>query len=263
MGRPTKIEGNPEHPASLGATDMLRRRRRSSASTIPIARRPSPIAARSGPGARFTPRCRRRSATRRRTQGAGLRILTEPITSPSLAEQISPRSCRLSRKRKWHQWDPVALDGAAQGRARRPAPSDADLSLRQGRRHRLARLRFPRLRRRQRALHARLRRRAGGVGDGRERSMNRLYVVESTPTLTGAKADHRLPVRARRSTVRAAAAALSAPRRRARCPDADARRRRREVDRARSPRICRRTAAARSSSPASTSPRRCTRSRTR
>ena len=32
---------------------------------------------------------------------------------------------------------------------------------------------------------------------GPESTMNRLYVVESTPTVTGAMADHRLPLRAR------------------------------------------------------------------
>ena len=40
------------------------------------------------------------------------------------------------------------------------------------------------------------------------KEMNRLYTIESTPTLTGAKADHRLPVKA--SEVEAFASALSA-----------------------------------------------------
>src|SRR5208283_434308 len=41
---------------------------------------------------------------------------------------------------------------------------------------------------------------------GPESTMNRLYVVESTPTVTGAMADHRLPLRA--SDVEAFARAL-------------------------------------------------------
>ena len=40
MGRPTKIEPNPEHPFTRGGTDSSPRRR-SSTSTIPIARRRS------------------------------------------------------------------------------------------------------------------------------------------------------------------------------------------------------------------------------
>src|SRR5208282_3829193 len=42
---------------------------------------------------------------------------------------------------------------------------------------------------------------------GPESTMNRLYVVESTPTVTGAMADHRLPLRA--SNVEAFARALA------------------------------------------------------
>ena len=59
--------------------------------------------------------------------------------------------------------------------------------------------------------------------------MNRLYAVESTPTLTGAKADHRLPLQARRRSRRSRASwrPRSALRRGGAEPARPARRRRR------------------------------------
>ena len=81
---------------------------------------------------------------------------------------------------------------AAQQAAGRPARR---LPLRQGRRHPLARRRLPGLRAGHGALRPRLRRPPPRRRRART-TMNRLYAVESMPTLTGAKADHRLPMRA-------------------------------------------------------------------
>ena len=194
-------------------------------------------------------------ASRRRTQGAGLRFLSGPITSPSLAELMA--SARGLSAGPWHQCDPVSRDGARGARqAATGAAGETHLPLRQGRRHRVARRRLPGLRAR-RALRARLRRPPARLATSRQ-TMNRLYAIESTPSLTGAKADHRLPLRATdiEGFARAVAAAVGAGAGRTRAAQTPPGSRR-------SPRICRRTAAGRSSSPASTSPRRCTRSRTR
>ena len=44
-------------------------------------------------------------------QGAGLRILTESISSPTLAAQIQELQTRLPMA-KWHRWDPASADRA-------------------------------------------------------------------------------------------------------------------------------------------------------
>jgi molybdopterin-containing oxidoreductase family iron-sulfur binding subunit len=85
MGRPTKLEGNPEHPASLGATDL-------SARLGPHPLRPGSFAHRHRPRRSedlglVTAACSGARPTRS-SGGAGLRLLTEPISSPSLLEQI-------------------------------------------------------------------------------------------------------------------------------------------------------------------------------
>ena len=127
-------------------------------------------------------------------QGAGLRILTETVTSPTLAEQIKATLAAFPAA-KWHQWEPAAAHSAAAG-ARlafgQPVNTiydlqaadvivslDADfLSCSP------ASLRYAR----QFAARRRVR--------GDQTNMNRLYVVEPMPTPTGSKADHRLPLRA-------------------------------------------------------------------
>ena len=88
---------------------------------------------------------------------------------------------------------PATARGAA---ARAPAPDRRHLPLRQGRRRR--RRSTPTSWRAAPAACA-IRRtspRAGGGSTDDRKEMNRLYAIESTPTLTGAKADHRLALKA-------------------------------------------------------------------
>ncbi len=53
-------------------------------------------------------------APERAKGGAGVRILTEPVTSPSLIDQIEALLAAMPQA-KWHQWDPVF--GVAAGRS--------------------------------------------------------------------------------------------------------------------------------------------------
>ena len=113
MGRPTKMEGNPDHPASLGATDIF-----SQASVLSLY---DPDRSRTiiGRGevatwTSVTATLQTALQTRRAANGQGLRLLTEPITSPSLLEQIDKLLTSMPNA-KWHQWD--AVYGTVQGGA--------------------------------------------------------------------------------------------------------------------------------------------------
>ena len=126
-------------------------------------------------------------------EGDGLRIMTQTVTSPTLAKQ-----CRavldMYPKAKWHQYEPINRDNARGGSAIAFGQDVACVPAfrpRQGRA--LARVRFPGQRTAVRAHDARLHEVAQGARGRPE--MNRLYVVESTPTSTGAVADHRLAMR--------------------------------------------------------------------
>ena len=193
MGRPTKIEGNPGHPASLGAADIF-----GQASILTLYdpdRSQVPIhLGRVGSWAAFLADIGNALDAERPTRGAGLRILTETISSPTLADQIRslltqfPAAC-------WHQYEPCARDNVRAG-ARAAFGSyvdavyhfehadvilslDSDFLFTEPGSVRYAR-------------DFSDRRRVTNTGS----SMNRLYVVESTPSITGAMADHRLPLRA-------------------------------------------------------------------
>src|SRR5260370_39376300 len=124
--------------------------------------------------------------------GVGIRILTQTISSPTLKDQMQA-FLTMYPKAKWHVYEPVNRDNALEGaklafgqpvetrydfeKADVIVSLDADFLS------------------------------AGFPGNVRyirdfakrrnpDASMNRLYVVESTPTTTGAKADHRLPMQA-------------------------------------------------------------------
>jgi molybdopterin-containing oxidoreductase family iron-sulfur binding subunit len=192
MGRPTKVEGNPDHPASVGATDVF-----GQASVLGLydpdrsqtLKKEGEIRAWGG----FLAAVKGYLDAQRPMKGASLRILTETVTSPTLAAQIEGILAEFPEA-KWHQWDAAGRDNVRAGallafgeaveaqysfdKADVILSLDADFvssgpgNLRQIRdftsRRKLS---------------------------GEPAEMNRLYVVESSVSLTGAIADHRLPLK--------------------------------------------------------------------
>jgi len=191
LGRPTKVEGNPDHPASMGGTDVF-----AQASLLGLydPDRSQTIAYLGDPrsSTAFFEAIRGPLSAQKSLQGSGIRILTQTITSPTLADQLR-NLLKTYPQAKWHVYEPVNRNNVLAGAQLafgQPVETqyklesadvivslDADFlypgflgSLRYTRDY--ASRRNP---------------------DG---NMNRLYVVESTPSSTGAKADNRLPLRA-------------------------------------------------------------------
>jgi len=194
MGRPTKIEGNPKHPATLGASDIFMQ-----ASILDLYDPDRAQVVKNQGEARnwvdFTTATVPQVAALGGNKGAGLRILTETITSPTLGDQLRALLAQYPSAR-WHTYSPVGRAeehaGAAQAfgepvdavyqfdRATIILSLDADFMFR-----------TPGSLRYQRDFG--LRRQA--LPETEE--MNRLYVVESSLTLTGSNADHRAALSAR------------------------------------------------------------------
>jgi molybdopterin-containing oxidoreductase family iron-sulfur binding subunit len=96
MGRPTKIEGNPRHPASLGATDVFEQaavRDLWDPQRSQIALRDDQPATWDAFLSELTPRLARHRAAR----GAGLALLVEPHSSPTLVRQLDELRSRLPK----------------------------------------------------------------------------------------------------------------------------------------------------------------------
>ncbi len=194
MGRPTKVEGNPEHPASLGATDLYAQ---ASVLTLYDPDRSQTLTHLNEvrPWTAFLGAMRAQLAIQKTTQGAGLRILTETAGSPTLAAQIESLLAAYPNAR-WHQYEPVNRDAARLGaqmafgryvdaqyrleNAEVIVSLDADV-LSSG---------YPGFVRYAREFAKRRKLVAGA------NTMSRLYAVESTPTTAGAVADHRLGISA-------------------------------------------------------------------
>jgi MoCo/4Fe-4S cofactor protein with predicted Tat translocation signal len=189
MGRPTKIEGNPEHPASRGGTDAL-----TQAAILnlydPDRAQTVTLRGEVRGWSQFVSTIQQALGAQKARGGAGLHFLTPPVTSPSLAD-ILGSILRDYPNARWHQYDPIARPAAPSAASARSSTIyhfdkadiivslDADF-LTCG----------PGSVRYSKDFAARRR-----ITDA-NKVMNRLYAIESTPTLTGAKADHRLPLRA-------------------------------------------------------------------
>jgi MoCo/4Fe-4S cofactor protein with predicted Tat translocation signal len=191
LGRPTKIEGNDQHPASLGGTDIFTQaailglydpdRSQTVTSMGDVRSWQSFLGALRGP-----------MSAQKTLQGAGIRILTPTISSPTLADQLRG-FLKNYPQAKWHVYEPVNRDNVLEGaklafgqpvetrydfsKADVVVSLDADF------------------------LYAGFPGNTKYIRDFASRRnpdapMNRLYAIESTPTSTGAKADHRLPMSA-------------------------------------------------------------------
>jgi molybdopterin-containing oxidoreductase family iron-sulfur binding subunit len=198
MGRPIKIEGNPDHPASLGATDIFHQ-----ASVLTLydpdrAKTPTYLGQTRTWG-EAEAAIRQAIEKQRGKRGAGFRLLTESVVSPTLAQQLED-FFKDFPEAKWHAWEPIHHDSAwhaaqiALGEPVTPiydfSKADVVLSLdadifgpAEGN------IRYA-------AQFMDRRRVRTGDKDADQARMNRLYVVETAVTCTGAKADHRLALRA-------------------------------------------------------------------
>jgi MoCo/4Fe-4S cofactor protein with predicted Tat translocation signal len=191
-GRPTKIEGNPTHPASLGATDAFAQ---ASILTLYDPDR-SQVVTNAGAISTwnlFLTAVNDQLEAQRPGRGAGLRILTESVASPALAAQLNSLLAGFPRA-KWHPYEPAGRDNLRAG-ARLAFGEYVDAQYRFDKCDVIL------------ALDADFLSCGGGslryareftdgrrVRDGRT-EMNRLYAVESTPSVTGSMADHRLALR--------------------------------------------------------------------
>lgn len=190
-GRPTKLEGNPEHPATLGACDIY-----SQASVLSLYDPDRSDSVMHGGNASSYDSLLAELANKQhdwdKTQGKGLALLTGAVTSPSQYARLRQLFERWPRA-TWHVHEPVDRSAVYAGTEQlfgQPLEAVYDFST--------ARIIL--------SLDADFMqgqpgflRYAHDFSTGRrprdtDQSLNRLYTIESTPGITGAVADHRFPL---------------------------------------------------------------------
>ncbi len=204
-GRPTKIEGNPDHPASRGATTIW-----AQADVLDLY---DPDRAKEltngNSGATwggFLERLNVALDHQHKKEGAGLRFLTQTTTSPTLAAQFQAIAQKLPGAR-WSQWDPLTRDSLREARAGGVFGGETIYDFTKAKV--IVALDSDFLSLHPAALrHARDFAKNRRVDKPEGASMSRFYAAEPTPTITGSNADHRLPLAAH--SIPALTAALAA-----------------------------------------------------
>lgn len=184
-GRPTKIEGNPEHPASLGAAHIWAQasilgmydpdRSKAILNAGDIRSWGNAMATIGGRATGF-------GGTK---QGQGLYFLMPSSTSPSLAALVKEVAGKYPMA-KWHKWDPISGAFAGTGKtvqyrldqAERVVSLDSDFLMMNPGTVRYA--------------HDFIQKRRVSQANP---TMSRFYVAETSVTATGANADNRIAVR--------------------------------------------------------------------
>ena len=113
LGRPTKVDGNPDHPGSLGASDYFHQ---ASILTMYDPDRGQGVTNRGQVNSWLSFQAalaiaRERALTK---SGDGLRILTETVTSPTLTSQIQAILKEMPSA-KWHSYEPCGRHHAYRG----------------------------------------------------------------------------------------------------------------------------------------------------
>jgi MoCo/4Fe-4S cofactor protein with predicted Tat translocation signal len=190
--RPIKIEGNNLHQASLGGTDIFAQasildlydpdRSQNVIHLGDISSWSTLVSALQGP-----------LNSQKAVNGSGIRILSRSFSSPTMAD-LKDQVLKRFPEAKWHFWEPVNRDNVyagAQIAFGQPVETiykldaaDVIVSLDVD----FLSAGFPGTARYARDFAKRR--------DPDSGKMSRLYIIESTMSATGAKADHRLPVRA-------------------------------------------------------------------
>ncbi len=190
-GRPTKIEGNLKHPANRGRTDA-----RIQASVLDLydpdrSTVPSRGGVRSDWTA-FVSFWREQFVAFQATGGEGLAVLSETFSSPTMMRLRRAFEARFPNAR-WVAWDPISDENryeairAVLGRVHQPV-------FHYDRAKVVLSLESDFLLTEPEAVTATLGFTSGRRIESEKDQMNRLYVVESLYTLTGANADHRLRI---------------------------------------------------------------------
>jgi MoCo/4Fe-4S cofactor protein with predicted Tat translocation signal len=193
-GRPTKIEGNPSHPSTLGASSALVQ-----ASVLglydPDRSQSVTLQGATKSWGDFVTAWGALSEAHASDGGAGLGVLSESFSSPTLARLASDLRARFP-KMQWATYDAVSDENRLAG-LRSATGRDVDLVLHFDRAAVILALDAdPLLTDPEMFRHARgfaAGRRSGASGG----EMNRLYAVEGVYSLTGATADHRLRLQSR------------------------------------------------------------------
>jgi molybdopterin-containing oxidoreductase family iron-sulfur binding subunit len=190
-GRPTKIEGNPNHPATAGASNVFMQAEMLNLydpDRSKMVKKNGRMSSWSG----FKTALKKQLESHNEDNGAGLAILSESTSSPTVQRFLAELSLRYPQAR-WASYDSVSdeniMAGLGAASSGTPLPSydfsrakvilslDADfLQMESG------------------DLSASRGFAAGRRVESENDSMNRLYVVEGAFSLTGGMADHRLRV---------------------------------------------------------------------
>src|SRR6478672_8514876 len=183
MFRPTKIEGNDKHPASLGGTDVF-----SQASILgmydPDRSQTVTYLGEIRSWSSLVQAMRSPLSIQKSLDGAGIRVLTPTVSSPTLADQLKS-FIKAYPQAKWHVYEPANRDNVLEGAKLafgQPVETRYDFSKADVIVSLDADFLYAGWPGNVRYIRDFALRRDPDIGQ-----MNRLYSIESTPSATGAK----------------------------------------------------------------------------